>query len=109
MKAPKHAGKYVPRKPLEHILNEYRTHFTTDAYGKWPDSYKKQIERHRIESSVRNAKPEYNNGNHTELNRLYDELKERSQTEKKENNIPRLSDNEIDMNSIVETIMERVE
>lgn len=89
MRVPRHAGKYIPKKSIEQIYNEYKNRFTSDAYGKWPASYKNQIERHRMESSPRNTKPEYDNGDHTELNRP--------------------SKNEIDVDKITQTIKQRIE
>lgn len=89
----RYPSKYVPRKSLDQIYNEYKTHFTTDPYGKWPASYKNQIELHRIESSPKTANPEYNTKNHNnELYQLYNELKEK-----------------IDINTIAQTIAERIE
>ncbi len=103
----RYAGKYTPRKSLEQIWNEYRTHNTTDSYGRWPVGYKNQIEHHRIENSPKTANPEYDANNR--IIELYNKLKEERSLSEKENNISQLSKNEIDVNRIAQTIAERIE
>lgn len=109
----RYASRRIPTtKPLDRIYNEYKRNFTSDAYGKWPDQYRNQMQRHEIERSATQAKPRYESPSNIELYSLYSELRGKgspeqrpeSEGERNEQQAP-----EIDAQELAEIISERIE